>query len=359
MAALQDSLGKSANSELASFALYWLVVTFHCRKLHILVMIRLRVVYGGRRVGQVLPSYQNRQISALDETADAPQSSLFSLLFSLFSCLVLSLLFRLLFSLSLSSLLSFSVFSLALWLSLALSGSLSVCCCVWCLVSCGVCVVCGVWCVVCGVTHWKTPRVYVQNLPVCTDTTRTHVSTCAHGACTHGDVLDGHTGGAERGRSSSASCFSSVKPVIFRNFHAHLNRTLCSSLIAMVHVELSRAPERFTESNHWMLPILSLRIGREQHVHHSSNHSLYLMKLLTPVILRETLQGPVCLSPLSPSILNDFERQYRHELPPVFSLTLPFSSTIHHLSSPDTFVLLKPLARSRKVHTQTHMKVVL
>ena len=39
-------------------------------------MIRLRVVSGGRRVGQVPPSYQNRQISALDETADAPQSSL-------------------------------------------------------------------------------------------------------------------------------------------------------------------------------------------------------------------------------------------------------------------------------------------
>ena len=47
--------------------------------MHILVVIRLRVVYGGRRVGQVLPSYQNRQISALDETADAPRSSLFPL----------------------------------------------------------------------------------------------------------------------------------------------------------------------------------------------------------------------------------------------------------------------------------------
>ena len=84
VAALQDSLGKSAHSELALFALYWLVVTFPCGIVHILVMIRLRVVYGGRRVGQVLPSYQNRQISALDETADAPQSSLFSL-FSLLS----------------------------------------------------------------------------------------------------------------------------------------------------------------------------------------------------------------------------------------------------------------------------------
>ena len=52
------------------------------------VMIRLRVVYGGRRVGQVLPSYQNRQISALDETDDAPQSSLCSLhLSSVNTCL--------------------------------------------------------------------------------------------------------------------------------------------------------------------------------------------------------------------------------------------------------------------------------
>ena len=78
MAALHDSLGESAHSELALFALYWLVVTFTCGIVHILVMIRLRVVHGGRRVGQVLPSYQNRQISTLDVTADAPQSSLFT-----------------------------------------------------------------------------------------------------------------------------------------------------------------------------------------------------------------------------------------------------------------------------------------
>ena len=51
VAALKDSLGKSAHSELALFALYWLVVTFPCGIMHILVMIRLRVVFGGRRVG--------------------------------------------------------------------------------------------------------------------------------------------------------------------------------------------------------------------------------------------------------------------------------------------------------------------
>ena len=82
---LQDSLGKSAHSELALFALYWLVVTFPNGIVHILVMIRLRVACGGRRVGQVQPAYQNRQIGAPDETADAPQSSLCSLLYSLLS----------------------------------------------------------------------------------------------------------------------------------------------------------------------------------------------------------------------------------------------------------------------------------
>ena len=42
--------------------------------------------------------------------------------------------------------------------------------------------------------HSKRARVYVQNVPVCTGTTRTCVSTCARGAGTHGDVLSGHTG---------------------------------------------------------------------------------------------------------------------------------------------------------------------
>ena len=42
-------------------------------------------------------------------------------------------------------------------------------------------------------TDEKRPRVYVQNLPVCTGTTLTCVETCARGAGTHGDVLSGHT----------------------------------------------------------------------------------------------------------------------------------------------------------------------
>ena len=42
------------------------------------------------------------------------------------------------------------------------------------------------------------------------------------------------------------------------------------------HVEFSPSPERFTKSNLWILPIQGLRVGREQHVTDSFNHSLYL-----------------------------------------------------------------------------------
>ena len=42
--------------------------------------------------------------------------------------------------------------------------------------------------------HSKRPRVCVQNVPVCTGTTRTCFNTCARGAGIHGDVLNVHTG---------------------------------------------------------------------------------------------------------------------------------------------------------------------
>ena len=51
VAALRDSLGKNAHCELALFALYWLVITLPCGIVHILVVIKLRAVYGGRRGG--------------------------------------------------------------------------------------------------------------------------------------------------------------------------------------------------------------------------------------------------------------------------------------------------------------------
>ena len=67
------------------------------------------------------------------------------------------------------------------------------------------------WCVVCVVYDTlKTP---------CMPAPRAHVfSTCARGTGMHGDVLNEKPGGGRREEgkgSSTASYFSSVKPVIF------------------------------------------------------------------------------------------------------------------------------------------------
>ena len=66
-------------------------------------------------------------------------------------------------------------------------------CCVWCVRAC----VCVCWERREGtVCTFKTPlRVSIQIVPACTDTTRTHVSTCARGARTHGDILNRDTEG--------------------------------------------------------------------------------------------------------------------------------------------------------------------
>ena len=72
------TFGPSPPSFLPFFFVFLaLPVVYQLVTIWLSVKIRLRVVYGGRRVGQVLPTYQNRKISALDETADAPQSGLF------------------------------------------------------------------------------------------------------------------------------------------------------------------------------------------------------------------------------------------------------------------------------------------
>ena len=135
----------------------------------------------------------------------------------IFFCLSLS---SSLLSLS-SSLLSLSscrvfflcLHSLSLSVSLCLSPSLSPCCVVRVVVAVvcvfGVCVSVCVWCVVCvcvcvlrqAEKTWKNrvciqkrSHVCIQNVPVCTGTTRTCVETCARGAGKHGDFLNGHTG---------------------------------------------------------------------------------------------------------------------------------------------------------------------
>ena len=133
-------------------------------------------------------------------------------------------------------------------------------CCVWC----------GVWrglarrkkpsCV-----DSKRPRVYRHHAHMCYHMrawcryTRGRFES-THGGRTHGG--EGMKGGRGRGV------------------------TVSSANHEMAHVELSLASQRFTGRNHWFFPIQGLRTGREQHVFESSNHSLYLMKLL-----RDTAEG--------------------------------------------------------------------
>ena len=51
-----------------------------------------------------------------------------------------------------------------------------------------------------------------------------------------------------------------------------------------------------------------MRIDREQHVPHSSDHSLYLIKLLSSALLRCTPDGSICLSPPNPKYNERFAR---------------------------------------------------
>ena len=140
-------------------------------------------------------------------------------------------------------------------------------------------------------TVWiqKQLRVYIQNVSVCTGTTRTCVSTCARGAGTHGDVLNvhGHTG--RRGSS----------PVLLTR--------ICPR---MVITGFRGSPKKLFGS----FPFSSLRIDWEQHVPDSSNHSLYLIKLFissSPEGIcggNQPPDGSICLSPPRPNYNERFAR---------------------------------------------------
>ena len=83
-------------------------------------------------------------------------------------------------------------------------------------------------------------------------------------------------------------------------------------------------PHKFTERNHWILPIQGLRTGREQHVPESSNHSLYLVKLLSSIfILRETLAGISTHNTQHTYAPTHTHRPTHHHSPPLPSLSLP------------------------------------
>ena len=87
-----------------------------------------------------------------------------------------------------------------------------VCVCVCVFVCCGTLKKCGktrIW-------FQKRLRVKIQNVPVCTGTTRTCRNTCARGARINGDVLNVHTGtfwthGGE-GQGSSSVLLTKICP---------------------------------------------------------------------------------------------------------------------------------------------------
>ena len=87
-------------------------------------------------------------------------------------------------------------------------------------------------------------------------------------------------------------------------------------------------------SNHWILQISSLRMGREQHVPDSCNHAFCLR-------MREISEGT------SYQMVRLVFRHFRHEPSPEFSLTLPFSGIFRGFFR--VWLLLKPLSRSRSV----------
>ena len=135
--------------------------------------------------------------------------------------------------------------------------------CWWCVCVSSCVPVCVVWCgVVCAV-WWgtlKTPCVDSKRFP-CVDSKRPRVCRQhAHTCCRH-----------RRGR------FESTHGKRFESTHGG-HRQFCLQRTA--HVGLSLGPTGSPKVTTRCCPCSSLRKGREQHVPDSSNHSLYLMKIV-------------------------------------------------------------------------------
>ena len=220
----------------------------------------------------------------------------------LLSCLVLSsFVFSSLVSPLPSSLLSLSLclcLCLCLCLSVSLSLSFSVWCCGCCVVLCCVVVlwcVCGVVCgtvkktvcplETCPCVRSKRPRVYRQHAHMLKHMCAWCRYTRGCFGRTHGHFLSGHGEGR-------------------RQF----------SLPKFAHVWLSRASEAHRKKPVEILPISSLRRGRERHVPDSSNHSRYLIKLLNSSSPEghcggnQPPDGAICLSPPRPNHSERFAR---------------------------------------------------
>ena len=158
----------------------------------------------------------------------------------------------------------------------------------------------------------------MQNVPVCTGTTRTCVTTCARGAGTHGDVLHLHT---------------EVFWTDTRRAGGH--RQCC--LPKFGHVWSSRASEVHHKKPMDLTHFQFENRSREQHVADSSKHSLCLMKLL-----RDTAEGI--------STHNTHQHTHTHQH------ILTHRPTHHHLPSLPTLPLPHPHAHAN-AHVHVHVPV--
>ena len=169
----------------------------------------------------------------------------------LFSCLLLLFSFSFSFSLVLSLLLhvsfffffffslSSSLFSLCL-LSPCVGGVCVVVCVIVCVCVCGV--VCVVW-------HAENPVCRLKNASVC--------------------------------RFKTSPCMPATRAHAFQPTHGG-HRQFCLQRTA--HVGLSLGPAGSPKVTTGSCPCSSLRKDREQHVPDSSNHSLYLMKIVKQTV---------------------------------------------------------------------------
>ena len=180
-------------------------------------------------------------------------------------------------------------------------------------------------CDVCGVARSKTPPcvdskrlcLYIQNVPVRASNRSTCLNRYGRGPSTHGDVL-----------RRFESTFGGTPPVQLTK----KSPTWSYHLAPEVH-----------QRNERILPIYSVRMGREQHVPNSSNHSLFLMNLLHSSSPEGNCEWEPAVrwfgwsSALYPSITNDVHVSIATSLHQSSLLTLPFRSIVLCLSSPDTY----------------------
>ena len=237
------------------------------------------------------------------------------------------------------------------------------CVCVWCvcvyvcmLLLCVwlcVCVVC-VWCWLCDTlkkppcVDSKSPRVYGHHAHMC-------FNMCAWCRHTRGRFESRHGENFERTHGPSPNTHTHAKKGVKTKENKKKSPSVLLTKICPRRViTCFRGSPKVTTG---CCPCSSLRIDRERHVPDSSNHSLYLTKLSSSSYPGETLEGTS--REMVRFVFRSHEKSKTNDLhvriatPPCSLLTLPFSRCVHHLSSPNTFVSLEPLSRSRNLHTLT------